>query len=218
VVRYGSVATLRSRIVSAALIAAVTAGALAVGYRAGLRGERAKQADMRETLADTASVLVAVRGLARLESVAFHMERVIDLEQRQRRLFGLVDAKDAILLVAAGDVVAGIDLARMRDGDVIAEPSAGRVHVTLPPPEILWARLDNQRTYVHARNTDMLAEAAPALETRARKHAETAIRDAALEAGIVERARASAAHTVTVLVRSLGYDRVEIAWAGEGSD
>ena len=168
-----------------------------------------------EHLANTSTVLVAVRELARLESVSFHMERVIDLKERQARLFGLLQADDAILLVAAGDVSAGIDLAKMQDGDVLIEPDARRARIVVPAPEILMVRLDNQRTYVHSRKTDLLAQRNIEMETNARQHAEDSIRSAALEAGILERARKSAGHTLTALVRSLGYDRVELVWRTE---
>ncbi|MBM4434817.1 MAG: hypothetical protein FJ028_06925 [Chloroflexi bacterium] len=48
------------------------------------------------------SVVLAVRDLARLESVEYHVERVIDLRDRQSLLFGLVRTRDAILFVAVG--------------------------------------------------------------------------------------------------------------------
>jgi len=44
---------------------------------------------------------VAVRDLARLESVAYHVERVIDVRDKQSLLFGLLKTEDAILLVAS---------------------------------------------------------------------------------------------------------------------
>lgn len=168
-----------------------------------------------EHVANTSTVLVAVRELARLESVSYHMERVIDLKERQARLFGLLQADDAILLVAAGDVIAGVDLAKLQDGDVWIEPDARRARITMPPPEILTVHLDNQRTYVHSRKTDLLAQRNIGMESHARQHAEDSIRTAALEAGILERARTSAAHTLTALVRSLGYDQVEVVWHSE---
>ena len=56
------------------------------------------------------SVVVAMKDLARLEATTFHMERVIDLTETQQRFKGLITVKDAILLVAAGDVVGGVDL------------------------------------------------------------------------------------------------------------
>jgi Protein of unknown function (DUF4230) len=168
-----------------------------------------------EELVSTATVLVAIRNLARLESVSFHMERVIDLKDRQSHLFGLLEADDAILLVASGDVSAGIDLAKMRDGDVTIEPTTRRAQLTLPPPELLSVRLDNQHTYVHSRKTDLLAEREVELETRARQIAEESIRDAAVSGGILTRARNNTEHTLTVLVQSLGYDDVELTWRSE---
>lgn len=205
----------RRMVVGAALLACATALGFVLG-RSELRHPPATTA--KEELANTASVLVAVRGLARLETVAYHMERIIDLKNRSQHFFGLIEADDAILLVAAGDVVAGIDLAKMADGDVklIAEPHGRRVRLSLPAPEILSVRLDNDRTYVHSRKTDMLAQRGDQIETRARQLAEKSIRDAALEAGVLARARQGAEQTLSTLVRSLGYDRVELEWASGG--
>src|SRR5690348_11010811 len=49
----------------------------------------------------TPSVITAVKNLARLETASYHVERVIDLRDKQTSLFGMVKAEDAILLVAA---------------------------------------------------------------------------------------------------------------------
>lgn len=154
------------------------------------------------------NVVVAVRDLARLESASFHMERVIDLTSRQRRLFGLVEAEDSILLVAAADVVAGVDLSELGDEDAVVEE--GHVVITLPHAEILSARLDNDRTYVQTRETDLLARRREQLETEARREAEGTLREAAIEAGILERAERNAGQTVESLVRSLGFTEVEV--------
>ena len=156
------------------------------------------------------NVLVAIRDLARLESVSFHMERVMDLTEKQSRLFGLVEGEDAILLVAVADVTAGVDLAKLSDADIEVDQSARRVVVRLPAAEIFHSALDNQRTYVHTRRTGLLARRQEALETRARSEAERALLDAAREAGILARAEESARQTVERLVRSLGYDVVEV--------
>jgi hypothetical protein len=73
--------------------------------------------------------------------------------------------------------------------------------------------LDNQRTYVHTRRTDLLAERSEQIESHARQLAEDAIRQGALESGILERARLNAEQTLTLLVRALDFDRVELTWA-----
>lgn len=163
----------------------------------------------------TASILTAVRDLATLEAASFHMERVIDLRDTQRHMFGLFESQDAVLLVAAADVVAGVDLSSMRDGDIRFDRERRSAQVMLPPPVVLSARLDNERTYVHKRSTDALAVRAETLETRARIEAERTLRDAAIESGLLQRARSNAARTVKTLVESLGYDYVEVTFREE---
>jgi hypothetical protein len=166
-------------------------------------------------LRGSSAVVVAIRDLAVLESASYHMERVIDLRDKQTQFYGLFESEDALLLVAAADVVAGVDLSTLRDGDVRFDPDQRVAYITLPPPVVLSARLDNDSTYVHTRKTDALALRAKTLETRARQEAEHALRDAALDAGILRHARDNAERTVKTLVQSLGFDRVEVSFSAE---
>jgi hypothetical protein len=195
-------------------------GVGAVGFMGGQRfapepePEAKSEPVVEERIADTATVLVAVRELARIETVAYHMERVIDLKQRQQALFGLIGADDWILLIAVGDVIAGVDLAKMRDGDVTVESAQKRVRVRLPPPELLSVSLDNKKTYVHSRKTDLMADRNDEIETRARRVAEDSIRNGALTSGILERARDGAQRAIEALLRSLGFEQIEIEQAG----
>jgi len=158
----------------------------------------------------TPNVLVAVKDMARLESASFHMERVIDLSDKQSHLFGLVQSEDAILLVAVADVSAGVDLQQLKADDIVADPAEKRVTITLPPPELFHAELDNAKTYVHARHTGALAARKENLETRARQEAERSLIEAALQAGILNRANDNARRAVEALVRGLGYNEVEV--------
>jgi hypothetical protein len=164
------------------------------------------------TVRPTPDVLRAVQDLARLETVSFHMERVVDLREAQARAWGLIEAEDAILLVAVGDVVAGVDLVALRPEDVRADPAASTATLTLPRATVFSARLDSERTYVHSRTTDVLAQRQEQLETRARQEAERSIAAAAQEAGILRRAEENAARTITGLVRAMGFRDVNIRW------
>lgn len=159
------------------------------------------------------NVVVAVRDLARLEGASFHMERVIDLKEEQSRLDGLVTAADAILLVAAGDVVAGVDLTQMKEGDIQIDEARESVTIVLPRATVFSARLDNSRTYVHTRSTDLLAKRRESLETRARQEAERTLEADAVEAGLLARAEENVARTIETLVRSLGYRDVRVKFA-----
>jgi hypothetical protein len=160
----------------------------------------------------TPGVVTVIRDVARLEATSFHIEKVVEATDRQSRLWGFVEAKDALLLVAVGDVVAGVDLSKVRDGDVRVDGAAGTrsVHVTLPAPEIVSASLDEKATHVYSRSTDTLAVHDEQLEGDARRAAEQQMRKAAIDGGILERARASTERTIRGLLQSVGYDHVEI--------
>jgi hypothetical protein len=172
----------------------------------GVREEQFTQVGPDTFVRNTDTVLVAVRSLARLESVAFHMERVIDLKEEHPHAFGMVRTQDTILLVAAGDVVAGVDLSKMQPDDVMVKPYERRVQLRVPPAEILSVGLDEKRTYVHSRRTTVLTKPALDLEARARQQAVGSIREAALQAGILERAHQTASQTLRALLLSLGYE------------
>lgn len=156
------------------------------------------------------NVLLAVQDLARLESVSYHMERVIDLTSKQSRLFGLIESEDAILLIAVADVTAGIDLSKLAASDIDINPKTAQVRIRLPAPEIFHVVFDKEHTYVHTRHTDILASRQENLETKARNEAERALVDAARDAGILERAGKSASKVVEGFVRSLGYKQVTV--------
>jgi hypothetical protein len=156
------------------------------------------------------ALIAQVRELSRLEGVSYHIERVVDLKEEQRLLFGMMAADDAILLVASGDVVAGVDLGQLQPSDVTLAADGRAVTLRLPRAEVFSARLDNARTYVHTRKTDLLAQRHESLETRARQSAEQTLRAAAEEAGILKRAEDSVARTVSSLVRALGVEHVRV--------
>jgi len=160
----------------------------------------------------TPSVVTAIRELSNIEGARFHIEKVIDLTEKQSHFFDLVHAKDAILLVAAGDVTAGVDLSALGDSDVKIDRDKGTASITLPPAKILSHRLDNEHTYVHSRETDLLAERKQNLETRARQEAEKSIVEAAKKSRILPIAEASVKRTVESLVHSLGYPNVSVTF------
>ena len=192
--------TLALLVFVAAIVIAVAAIGLTV-FRPGGEGT---------VLRSTPSVITEIRDLARLESVQYHIERVVDLRDQQSLLFGLIKTQDAILFVAVGDVVAGVDLSEMADGDVVVDKATNSVTVTLPPAQILTTKLDNQRSWVYSRTTDLLAQRHEDLETRARQEEERTLEGAAVAGGILDKARANAEQTVATLVRSLGYTTVTV--------
>jgi hypothetical protein len=192
--------------VAAGVALAAVVGTLVVALQSGWMGGRTASRS-------TPSVVLAVRELSRLESASYHMEKVIELTDQQSRLFGLVAAKDGILLVAVGDVVAGVDLSKMTDADVQVDATSGGVRVRLPAVEVLSSSLDEAHTHVYERTTDVLAARNEQLEGMARQEAEKQMRQGAIDAGILTHARARAERTVRGLLRALGFEKIDIDWS-----
>jgi hypothetical protein len=169
-------------------------------------------ASSRTVMRPTGTILMAVRDLARLETNELHMEKVIDLTDKQSKFFGLVDTADAILLVAAGDVTIGIDLAKLDEHDFVVDRETGAARLTLPAPEVLSTRLDEEHTYVYRRTTGLLAERNEHLESKARQEALRAIGDAARDAGTMEKARKQAERQVQQILEKFGITRATIGF------
>ena len=158
---------------------------------------------------DPVTIIRQVRDLSRLETASYTIEKVITAESGQGPfsfLFG-----DRLILVARGQVIAGVDLGKMQDGDILVTGD-GTVVVTLPQAEILVATLDNQKSYVVDRDTGLVG-VNPALETEARQAAEKEVLDAALEDGILETAQRNAELYVGQLIMALGFSDVIFAQA-----
>lgn len=164
-------------------------------------------------LRPTGTVLAAVRGLARLETTELYIEKVIDLREQQSHLFGLVHTDDAILLVAAGAVVMGVDLEKVGANNVRVDPVTGAVTVQLPEPEIFSTRLDEKHTYVYSRTTDWLAKRNEQLESKAREAALASIEEAARDTDARERAKAEAKRQLELTLERLGFGQVSVEWA-----
>jgi hypothetical protein len=138
-------------------------------------------------LPDPVTVINQVQALARLETIQYTVEKVVTAEQNQGTLGFLLG--DRLLFVAHGVVIAGIDMQKIMPQDMWLEN--GVLYVRLPAPEVFVATLDNED-----------------LETLARQRAEQEILKAALEDGILQRARENAEVYLLRFFMSLGYKSV----------
>lgn len=154
-------------------------------------------------IADAQTVIRQVQALSRLETTSYTIEKVISAESGEGALGFLF--RDRLLLVAQGQVIAGVDLSRIGEDDITIAGST--VTITLPASEIFVATLNNDETYVYDRQTAVLGQSID-LETLARQEAETVILEAALEDGILETAQRNAEQTLTSLMRAIGFEEV----------
>jgi hypothetical protein len=185
---------------------------LGAGVFAYVAIERGGPGASRTVMRPTGTILMSVRDLARLETNELHMEKVIDLTEKQSRFFGLIDATDALLLVAAGDVTIGIDLTKVGDDDFSVDRETGVARLTLPAPEVLSVRLDEKHTYVYRRTTGLLAERNEQLESKARQEAVRAIEEASRDAAVMEKARKQAERQLRELLGKFGLTQITVGW------
>jgi len=154
---------------------------------------------------DPVTVLIEVQDLSNLETAAYSVEKIITAESGQGP-FGFLFG-DRLILVAHGKVVAGVDLSKVEDGDIVVDAD-GRVEVTLPPAEILHVYLDNDKSYIYDRDTGFIGMN-PALESEARRAAEREILNAAVEDGILDIAQENAEAYIGRFILSLGFKTVD---------
>lgn len=151
-----------------------------------------------------ATIVREVRSLSRLETVVYTVEKVITAESGQGALAFLFG--DKLLLVAHGQVIAGVDLGKVQERDVMVTAD-DQVVLTLPPAEVFVVRLDNEKTSVYDRDTGVFGMK-PDLETAARQAAEQEILRAALADGILETADRNARSFLEGFLKGFGFREV----------
>ena len=153
---------------------------------------------------DPVTIIHEVQALARLETVRYNVEKVITAETGQGAFAFLI--QDRLLLVAHGTVIAGIDMAMITSDSMWLDQ--GVLNVRLPAAEVFIASLDNEKTYVYDRDTGLLKNPDPNLETIARQAAEEEILKAALEDGILDQATNNAKMYLQWFFDTLGYHQI----------
>lgn len=161
-------------------------------------------------------IIFDINELGRLETTEFAMRTVIDLENDPSNLWQRIVGTDKLMLIAEGEVVAGFDLEKV-DQQQDIKVQGTTVKITLPPPEILYSRIDNEDTYVYQRQTGLLVKPDPTLESRARLLAERNLVEWAEQRGIYQKAEVAGRAYLENFLRSLGFTDVTIEVKKKGS-
>lgn len=154
------------------------------------------------------TVVEGIRDLNQLATVRWTESVLVTREsggtQLERALTG-----ERVLLVAVGEVEAGVDLADLGENDV--QVSDDKVSIRLPEPEVLSSSLDEEKTAVYDRDRGLLSFLQPddQLAEEARDEAVQRVEDAALENGILDQAESNAEDSIRSFVTTLGFEEVE---------
>jgi hypothetical protein len=156
---------------------------------------------------DQPTVVRQIQQLDRLETVSYTMDKIISGERANAYLPKFL-AGDRLLLVVHGQVVAGINLAGLRPGDV--QVQGQKVSIHLPAAEVFSTRIDNARTKVYSRDTGLFSSPDPDLESEVRVEAERQLQQAALQDGILKTANDNARSTISGMLTGFGFHEVDV--------
>jgi hypothetical protein len=149
-----------------------------------------------------------IRALAELATVEYLAVAEVPNERVPDDFRQYLGVREQILLIAYGEVKAGFDLSKLREEDLWTDGS--RVQLHLPAPEILSTSLDFERTHVVFYQKSLLVEHDPTLGQETLDIAEEAIRQAAMETDVLEKAAGYGQLYFENFLRSLGFTEVQV--------
>ncbi len=151
-------------------------------------------------------VVEGIKDLNELSTVRWRESVIVTRESGGTELEQVL-VGEKVLLVAAGDVEAGVDLQSLGRDDV--RVSGETVTIRLPEPEILSVSLDEDKTAVYDRDLGPLnLRPDDDLVEEARAAAVQNIEQAALDEDILAQAEQNAESGIRAFVTTLGFERV----------
>jgi len=155
-----------------------------------------------------------VQGTHRLNDLATvkYTTQVLVTEEENPDVFRGVRLPDwltgeKLLLVAVGEVDAGVDLDELKPEDV--RVVGNTVSINLPEARILDSSLDEDKTSLYDRDRGLFRiRGNDQLIEKARRDAEDKMVEAATDNGILDKAQDNAQSSIRTLITSLGYDDV----------
>jgi hypothetical protein len=152
----------------------------------------------------------AIKAQAKLTTVEYNTVTEIYRENvPEGWLNDLLGTKERLLMLVYGDVQAGFDLEKLKEGDLWTDGK--RVRLVLPAPEILSTSIDFDQTHiVYYENNIVLEKNNPNLQGEALEEAQKAIQQAALQNGVLDKANNYGKLYYENFLRSLGFTEIEV--------
>lgn len=152
-------------------------------------------------------VVEGVQKLDRLATVRSTQSVVVTKETGGTELRRFLTG-EKVLIVAVGDVEAGVDLSSIGEGDVRVEEKS--VEIRLPDPEVFSVSLDEDKTRVYDRDQGLLnLRPDDALVEEARRDATDELRSAARKNDILKTAEQNAEDSIRAFATTLGFEKVK---------
>jgi hypothetical protein len=156
---------------------------------------------------DAPAVVRQIQSLSELVSVKYTVQKVVGLEEKKTPV-----GSEKLLLIVQAEVLAGVDLSEVSPGSIKILPGE-TIKVAMPPARIFHLVIDDKETKVWDRQITWWTpwvSADPDLERQARLAAIAAIKQAALDMGILNQAQRNAETVIRNLLMTLGAKSVQL--------
>ena len=157
---------------------------------------------------DPPAIVREIQNLSELVSVKYTVEKVIGLEEKKTPV-----GSEKLLLIVQAEVLAGVDLATLTSGSIKILPGEN-IKLILPPAQIFHIVIDDKETKVWDRQITWWTpwvSPNPDLERQARLAAIAAVKQAALDMGILDQAHRNAESVIRNLLQTLGARSVTLS-------
>lgn len=160
------------------------------------------------TTTNVITVLDRIQMLSRLTTTRYSYSNILTSEREMpdilRGLYG-----ERLVMVAVGEVIAGIELNEITAEDITTVEDT--LVVRIPPAQLQDCFFNEQASYVVSRDTGVFARPLPNLDASSRLYALSSFRDRSLEDGILADAQAQAELAVRELLMAAGqYSEVRV--------
>lgn len=163
------------------------------------------------------TILEAIKDLSEYRAATGQFQVVLDVEDDTRFVPSFVRGERTVFL-AGGTVDASVDFSRIARGEVEVSDDGTAVTVRLPRAHLSAPRIDPERSYVVSRNRGLLDRAAsvfadsPTGERELYLLAQDKLAAAAADSDLAGRAEDNTRDMLESMLRSLGFDDVEVVF------
>ncbi|MEV4222844.1 DUF4230 domain-containing protein [Nonomuraea sp. ATR24] len=166
------------------------------------------------------ALLQSIKDMSRYEAATGSFQVVVDLEKDANFLPDAVKGSRT-LFVGAGSVDAYVDFSTLAKDAITVSEDRTRADVRLPRAQLEKPNLDNTRSYVFAQQRGLIdrvqdfLSSSPGDQRELYVLAEKKIAEAAVASDLRSRADANTRAMLEGLLRSLGFTKVTVSYAGE---
>jgi len=164
-------------------------------------------------------VLKSIQDLNRFTAASGNFEVIIDV-QKDKKYIPDVLFNERTLFVAVGTVDAYVDFSQLGEGAITIDQATRKVTIKLPPPQLEPPTINHDRSYVFSEQRGLanrigdLFGGDPNQQQKLYQAGEQKIADAAKASELTKRAQDNTQKMLEQMLRSLGYDTIEITFTG----